>query len=212
MTRFLVVVVVVLLGGCKSLELPESPETLPQLIYQAPLPPWPVSSTGREINLDLKIFVHSDGTVRDAVLMRPTGFRNWDAQALQEVRRWRFSPAMARGKPVPLWIRQSVRIQFEPPLYMALAEIVVNETSLADSILNLLDSGESFESLARRFSVADSRERGGNLGKVDIRTYPAHIRRELADLREGRWSELLPLGQRYVIYKRLPQAVQARAD
>jgi len=212
MTRFVVVVVIVLLGSCKSLELPETPETLPQLIYQAPLPEWPVSSAGREINLDLKIYVQSDGTVRNVVLMRPTGFRDWDARALQEIRKWRFSPAMARGKPVPLWIRQVVRIQFEPPVYMALAEIVVNETSLADSILGLLDSGESFEALARRFSVAESRERGGMLGKVDIRTYPAHIRRELADLREGHWSELLSLGQRYVIYKRVPQPVEARAN
>lgn len=212
MTRFFVVAAIVLLASCKSLELPETPETLPQLVYQVPLPPWPVSTTHRELSLDLKIYVGTDGVVRDAVLMTPTVFREWDKQALQEVRKWRFSPAMARGKPIPLWIRQTVRVQFEEPLLMVLAEIAVTEAALADSLYDLLESGVSFDTLAKRFSVAASREQGGLVGEIDVRTFPSDVRRELVKLREGRFSEPLVLGQQYVIYKRLKQKLSAKVN
>jgi len=211
MTR-LFVVVVFLLGGCASLRTTEEPETLPQIIYQVPLPAWPSSSTDREIILDLKIRVGSDGSVRDAAFVTPTGFREWDAQALQVVRKWRFSPAMVDGKPVPLWIHQTVRMRFEPPTFMALAELACIEANLADSIHTLLGSGESFDSLAKRFSVAGSRERGGLLGEVDVRTFPAHIRHELVKLQEGQFTKPLLLGRQHVMYKRLARAIEAKAN
>ncbi len=211
MTRLLVVVVF-LLSGCTSLQPPEAPETLPQLVYQVPLPPWPTSAVDRDITLDLKIYVNSDGSVRDAVLLTPSGFRNWDASALQEIRKWRFSPAVDRGKPIPLWIRQTVRIHFEVPMFMPLAEFVCTGAALADSVYRLLKSGEPFELLAKQFSVVTSRERGGVLGKVDVRTFPAEIRRELAKLRDGEFTGPLVLGQRYIIYKRLARGIEARVN
>jgi TonB family protein len=213
MKRSFVVAILILLSGCKSLELPEAPETLPQLVYQAPLPPWPESSLLRELRLDLEIYVGTDGLVRDAVLITPTVFSEWNRRALEEVRKWRFSPAMARGKPVPLWIRQTVRVQFEQPMVMVLAEIAVSEAALADSLHRLLESGVPFDTLARRFSVAASRELGGVLGEIDVRTLPNEVRRELVKLQEGEFSEPLVLGQRYVIYKRLkPRSFSAKAN
>ncbi len=208
MTRLLVVTLCFLLGACRALELPEAPETLPQLIYQSPLPPWPGSSPVREISLDLKIYVNSDGTVREALLVAPTRFRDWNAQALREVRTWRFSPAIARGQPIALWIRQTVRVHFEEPNYVTLAECVCIDQSYADSVYTLLKSGEVFVSLASRFSVSKTRLSGGRLGDVDVRTFPSHIRSVVAKLRVGEFTLPLKLGQHYVIYKRIPSVVQ----
>jgi TonB family protein len=200
------VAVVLLLGGCASLQTAEAPDTLPKLVYQAPLPPWPTTVPNRQVSVDVKFLVAADGTVRRAELMTPSRFASWDREAVQQLLKWRFSPAMADGKPIPLWIRQTVNIRFAEPLIMGLAEIVCPDRVVADSVYQMLSSGTAFEVLAKSFSTAPSRDLGGSLGSINIRTLPTEIQDELTKLREGEFTHPLELGNGFVIYKRLRRA------
>ena len=50
-----VLIAALLLCGCASVEQAYVPDTLPQLIKQEPLPPWPFRTIANEVTLDIKI-------------------------------------------------------------------------------------------------------------------------------------------------------------
>jgi hypothetical protein len=106
-------------------------------------------------------------------------------------------------QPIASWIQQKVRVYFEPPAPMVISELACEDHGLIDSLYALLATGVPFDSLARRYSVFASREKGGFLGEVDLRSFPTHVRRQLANLRVGGITKPLALGQNVVIYKRL---------
>jgi TonB family protein len=196
------VAVAFVLAGCASLPMPEAPDTLPQLIYQVPLPAWPHPAVIQDVPLELMIRVAADGSVSNASLVTSSGNTEWDTLALAAVRQWRFSPARNGPTPIPTWIRQKVRVHFEAPSLMTLRELTFADQQFADSLYVLLQLGSPFDSLARTFSVSKSRARGGFLGEIDIRAYPSHIRRTLSSLHAGEFTKPLPLGDQFVIFKR----------
>lgn len=202
-----ILVVALLLSGCASFESFDSAVTYPEVISEAPLPPWPFRTLNPEVDLVVKVRVSDDGSVRDALLMTTSGNEEWDSLAVAQIRKWRYSPARLDGRPFALWIRQTVRIRFEEPLIMVMAELTCSNRMLADSLYTLLKSGSSFDSLARQFSVSTTRDRGGSVGEINIRSLPQKIRSEVEHLREGEITRPLELGNQFVIYKRLSRGI-----
>jgi TonB family protein len=205
-----VLVAVFLLCGCATIQPSYAPDTLPQLIRQEPLPPWPFRTMDSEVTLDIKIRIAADGSVKDVSFITPTLNPEWNALALQKIREWKFSPATIDGQPVALWIRQTLRMRFEEASYLRLAEIVCPDERTADSVYALLDAGAPFDSLARVFSTSSSRMQGGSLGDVDLRTLPLFIRHQLQRLLTNHFTSPIALGRDYVIYKRLAGGPRTR--
>ncbi len=61
------------------------------------------------------------------------------------------------------------------PERVRLFEIVVSSQKAAEDILRRLSMGESFETLAMRESITESREKGGDLGWIDVRKLEPEI-------------------------------------
>jgi len=200
MRRFLLIAL--LFSGCATVQRPDAPDILPRLVYQAPLPPWPTMAFAQGLTLDLMIRVSASGSVTKAALLTPSGNAVWDSLALVEILRWRFTPAKQGTIPIATWVQQRVRVQFESPLLMVLSELGSPDRSLMDSLYSMLQAGASFDSLARHYSVLESRSNGGYLGEVDARAYPAYVRRQLNDLHIGEMTEPLVLGENFVIFRR----------
>ena len=198
-----IVLAVLFLYGCAAFELPEATYSLPEVTYQSPLPQWPFHTETVSFNLTFKIHIAADGTVNDAIIESPTGSKEWDSLALEQVRKWRYSPALMNGRPTALWLRQTIRVNFDKPVLMAIADLTCPDRETADSLYALLKKGAPFDSLARLYSISDSRSRGGVVGEMDIHTLPVHISREIAVLHPGEISKPLKLGRTFVIYKRL---------
>jgi len=158
---------------------------------------------GGEVTLQLKLRIARDGSVTYASIVPSTGYEEWDTLAVAEIRKWRFSPAIVDGQPVAIWIRQQVRVRFEDPDFMSVAELVCSEQHLADSLYTLLQLHVPFDSLARTYSTSRSRDRGGIVSKMDLRTLPIYIRRELSALHTNEFTRPMMFGGEYVIYKRL---------
>jgi TonB family protein len=202
-----IVLAALLLCGCATFELPDTSYSLPEVTYRSSLPPWPFHSDNVSLNMTFRIHVAVDGTVNGAIIETPSGSKEWDSLASAEVRKWRYSPALMNGQPAALWLRQTITMRFDKPLYMKIAELTCPEETLADSVYAMLLAGVSFDSLARQFSVSDSRDRGGVVGEVDLHTLPLHISKEVATLHKGEITKPLKLGRQYVIYKRLTNSV-----
>jgi TonB family protein len=205
-----ILIAAVLLCGCATVQPTYVPDTYPQLVKQEPLPPWPFRTHDQEVTLDIKIRIGSDGFVKDVTLLTPSLNAEWNALALEKIRGWQFSPAIADGRPVALWIRQTLRLRFEEASYLRLAEIVCPDQRTADSVYTLLDAGMPFDSLARVFSTSSSRTEGGFLGDVDLRTMPLFVRHEVQNIRANHFTSPILLGRNYVIYKCLPAGFRTR--
>lgn len=198
-----IVLVAVLLYGCATFELPDTSYSLPEVINQSPLPPWPFHTDNVTLILTFKIHVSANGTVDNAIIETPSGNAKWDTLALTQVRSWRYSPALMNGQPTPLWLRQTVSLRFDQPLIMAIAELTCPDQVMADSVYSMLMVGASFDSLARQFSSSETRNRGGIIGELDLHTLPLKIYREVGKLQSGQFTKPLKLGRQFVIYRRL---------
>jgi TonB family protein len=205
-----VLIVVFILCGCATVEQAYVPDTLPQLIRQEPLPPWPFQTMNEEVSLDIKIRIDTEGSVKAVSFLTPTLSKEWNALALEKIRQWKFSPAIVDGRPVALWIHQTLRMRFEEASYLRLAEIVCPDERTADSVHALLDAGAPFDSLARVFSTSGSRTQGGFLGDVDLRTLPLFVRHELQKVRTDHITSPILLGRNYVIFKCLAAGPRTR--
>ena len=202
-----IVIAALLLCGCATFEPPDASYTLPELINQVSLPPWPYAPSAVSLTFTFRVHIAADGSVRDAVIETHSGSNEWDSLAVAQVRKWLYSPAIVNGRPMSIWIRQTVSVLFEKPLLMRLAELVCPERSLADSVYAMLAAGAPFDSLARKYSSSLTREHGGIVGEVDIHTYPNRIRQELSHLRSGEITKPLTLGRQFVIYKKISNGV-----
>ena len=195
---------VLLWWGCATTAPPESDLRMPELVSQVPLPAPSRLLQGRPLKLELKLHIAEDGSVREAMFVSSSGDPEWDLSALEKVRQWTFSPALHGTKPISIWIRQSVVLQFSDQIIMSLAEIRCTQRGRADSVYAALKAGAEFAELARQFSEASSAPKGGLLGDVDIRSYPQGVQVELKDLRPGAFGPPIRIGSAYVIFRRLP--------
>ena len=199
-----------LLWGCASTETVDMPEVMPRLIEQEPFPPMSEALVLNHSELELRILISEDGSVLKAQLMNPSTDAVWDSLAGERMKEWRFSPAMHGGKPITMWINFHAYIKFESPVYVGLAEIECSTIELADSVFALLQAGKNFDSLASSFSISKSKENHGQLGQVDISRYGDRVKRILTALKGDGYTEPIPLGEHFVIFKRL--AADGRFD
>ncbi len=154
-------------------------------------------------SLDTRMLIGTDGSVLAVHLENSSGDLLWDSLATERMKLWKFSPAMMSGTPVRVWIRQKILIKVETPFMIALAEIVVSDKALADSLYAALQSGEHFDTLVSLFSVSLSRAQQGNIGERDIHRYPPAVQPYLKHLKVNETTPPLQIGNQFVIFKRV---------
>ena len=206
------VLLLLIICGCATTQLPDSSGTLPVLLYQVPLPSTDRATYWGELKIDLKLRIAKDSSVQDILFLSSNTDPQWESSAKKEIQKWRFLPATQNGVPVPVWIRQSIIIRSEKPLTLSQSKIVSADYGGADSIYTLLKMGEDFESLARKGSAVPPPEYLGKIGEVDIRTFPFPIQKELEKLNVGEFTTPLQLGHSYIIFKRLIPERESKAD
>ncbi len=179
--------------------------TLPELVYQYPLPAFPKPLTSSPLRIDLKIFISENGSVREVELMNSSGSLSWDSSATNAIRQWKYSPARYEDKPVSIWLRQTAIVKFSDPLYLLLGEIIFNSEEEADSAFTLLEAGADFSEIVRKYSVGSSRSNSGSLGTVNVQIFPEQIKKILLKLKNGDHTAPLKHGEQFAIFKRLKE-------
>lgn len=79
-----------------------------------PKPPYPALSRklGEEGKVLLRVYVRSDGAVKELQLHRSSGFERLDRSAMNTVQNWRFVPARQGSKPVDGWVVVPINFTF----------------------------------------------------------------------------------------------------
>lgn len=201
---FVSVTVIVLFAACSSSQ-ETNDITLPALVYQEPLPPFPKPTTSPTLRIALQIHVRKDGTVDDVLFLNSSGSVAWDSAAISTIRRWKYSPARCEKQPINIWLHQTAVVTFSEPQYITLAEILCSTAEQADTVFLLLEQGADFTDLVLKYSVASSQSSNGILGTVNIQMYPEHIKRVLSRLRIGKYTEPTQYGAHFAIFKRLQE-------
>ena len=177
--------------------------TLPTLLEQQPLPPIPVEMTGPQVQLDFELLVAKDGSVLEARLLSGSGDAEWDSAVLLSMRKWKYTPAYYKDKPLKLWLRQSAIVRFVETRCLCLAEISCGSMADADSAYTMLSGGSEFGEVVQRYSIGSTKESGGELGQVSIQQYPKDIQKMLEGLKAGEYTKPVKYNDQYVIFKKL---------
>jgi len=203
MKNIILILSVLILAGCASMNQFDGEISSPELLKQYPLPPIPASIYSPNFSLNLKLLILENGTVKHATILNKTGNEEWDSLAQESILKWVYIPAHIKDKPVSMWVNQRVCVDFKDPVYMDLAEILCDTLETAQRIYEALSQNENFGEQALKYSVAPSHSNNGMLGKVDIRLYPNYIQREILSLRKNEFTKPIKYGDQYIIFKKI---------
>ena len=82
------------------------------------------------------------------------------------------------------------------------SHIVVNDKEKAQMIRKRYLAGESFASLAAKFSIdAETVESGGNLGYIDLAMLPEKAQKEVSRLKKGDISKIIEIDNEYYLFQ-----------
>jgi len=188
--------------GCSSMK-EITDRSVPQVLIQSQLPPFPETLTRPVFELETVMFIKEDGTVGKTRMLKGSGDAAWDSLVLFSMKQWRFTPARMDNKPVGSWFHMKSTLRNASPQVMNLAEILCTTQEEADSVYNQIEQGQNFNELAMRYSVDPSREMNGILGEININLYPENIRKPLGKLNVNGYTEPIKYGDLYAIFKRL---------
>jgi hypothetical protein len=200
--KWFIFLCLLVLAGCASVPEPESDLIQPVLVEQNPLPMVNFPCARPRILLNLSMLIDETGTIRHVKLNTPTGNIVWDSLVVKAIHSWKYTPAIANGRPLKVWVQQAVIVDLVEPVYVFLSEIVCNSEAEAMQLLDSLRSGIDFGILALRYSKSSSAAKQGFLGKVNINNYTNEVREVLSGLREHEYTAPLKIGPQFVIFKR----------
>ncbi len=179
----------VLIGCSASEESANDFDETPKLRdYSPPEFPPSVFLSNRVEEVELRLLISEEGKVEKVLILRSTGNRECESAAMEAAMKWRYSPARKKGKPVVVWVEQKVTFKVKPMLLVSFYELEVSSQELADSLWQLLNDGENFSTLARKYSIAKSVAEGGFRENVISDVLDPNVAAALAKLRDGELS------------------------
>ncbi len=203
LTIFLALAFAVLPGGCSIFGIRGNEPVMPVAIEKADLPPAPAGAPNGSLFLKTRLLITKRGAVKRVQLINSSGNPAWDSAAAAAITHWKYSPGLENGKPIEMSVIQVMHVISTPPRLVHLMQMWFSSESEADSVLAMLRSGSSFDSLVKIHSIPNSVLRSGYMGLVNIHLFPRNVRRQLVNLKPRRFTSVLPIGPYYVIFKRV---------
>lgn len=193
----------ILLTGCGIFKSSEPQKTEPKLLKQSALPQIPSLLQKQGFEFYCEMLISENGVVERASIIKSSGDKDWDSLAAISLMKWEFSPALSDNKPIRTLIKRKVNVEFVEPNSILLAEIICNTESEAFSAFFDLKNGLDFGKAAEKYSISDSKNNSGIIGKVDIQHYTGRTRQILSRLKENEFTEPFAYGKYFAIFKRL---------
>jgi TonB family protein len=133
----LVFAILLLLSGCAIGEQAAVSTQPQELIKMSPLPAL-ASPVPAVVRLRVLFRVLSDGTVAEVRILKSSGDAEWDASAVDSMKRWRFSSIANDTVEGGRLFHYLLSVRAETPVVMTLGELLVSRQQAADSLFSLL--------------------------------------------------------------------------
>ena len=79
-----------------------------------PVYPELAQQTGLEATVVVRILVYKDGSVKDVIVVRPSGTKvGFEESAIEAVKQWVFKPAIQNQKPVSVWMNYPIKFTIQ---------------------------------------------------------------------------------------------------
>lgn len=195
----------ILLTGCGIFKSSEPLRKEPKLLKQSALPQIPSHLQKQGFEFYCEMIISENGAVERASIIKSSGDKDWDSLAAISLMEWQFSPALFNNRPIRTLIRRKVNVEFVEAHSILLAEIICNTDSEASSAYFDLKNGMDFGKTAEKYSISDSKNNAGIIGKVDIQHYTGRTRQILSKLKENEFTEPFAYGKYFAIFKRLKE-------
>jgi len=197
------VAVVLMFAGCTFFSETQNPDTLPELVFRTSLPEVPSDWAYSQPKMEVLFEISRTGEVLGARFVNATGYELWEAKALEEMKRWRFSPAHLGQDSVSVWVRLPIAVRFTDQKVIFLAQLICTDRACADSAHQLLILGHPFENIVEKLPGSGLGTYEKYIGETDISAYPRELQNEIKQLKESGYTRPIRIGDSYVIFKRL---------
>jgi hypothetical protein len=196
------IVIIVLLGGCVT-QKKTPDESIPYPISMALFPILSDEIAVDEVIVTALFYVLADGSVDEVVLTNQIINPEWDAAAVDSMKKWQFSRLPSNMDPDGIWLRRVIKVQFEEPNIMDLAFITLDDSTVADSLYSTLNLRSNFirlfdQSISHPFMYEFEIIRVQNIAK-----YPEHVRLELRKLKINNYTKPIRLNNQFLIFQRV---------
>jgi hypothetical protein len=197
---------IILLVGCAT-QKSEPDESIPYPVSMSLFPVLGDTIEIDEVIVSALFYVLPDGTVEDVALTDRIISPEWDAMAVDSMKKWKFSKLPASSDPNGIWLRRVIKVQFEEPTIMDLAYIRVDELAVADSLYSTFTSRSNFSQIFDRnsfhpFPYTFEIERDQNISR-----FPEHVRLELRKLKINNYTKPIRLNNQYLIFQRIESVI-----
>lgn len=194
---------ILIVAGCSSRGVIGPDPSIPYPVTMALFPVLEEPGALDNIMLDVLFYVRHDGIVEDVALAKPAISSSWDAAAIDSMKKWVFTRPPSHLTENGIWLRRTVKVEFEEPMIMDLVALYVNDEAVADSLFRRFhwrtDLQRDFaDPGAHDFSYQVQVERD-----INISRYPDHVRNELKKLKINGYTRPIRVDRQYVIFQRL---------
>jgi hypothetical protein len=199
--KFMFFIALIVVIGCSS-QRNNFDQSVPYPVKMALFPAL-AEAPKKDFSLTVLFYLNQDGNVLDVALAGDGISPEWDAAAIDSMRKWVFSKPSQIDNQEGIWVRRTVKVQFEDTVIMNLVSVSIPNESVADSVYATLTYRSKLEELfedptKHAFPYTYSAVYDQNLG-----VYPDHVRNELKKLRIFNYTKPIKLDSYYVIYQRL---------
>ena len=198
-----ILLVAILFAGCTFFSETPNADRMPQLVFRTALPMVPSDWADSHPRLEVLFHISNSGEVIDARFVNSTGNDSWEANALKEMKQWRFSPAHLGPDSISVWVRVPIAVRYTDPKLVFLAQLICTDQTCADSAYRLLEAGRQFDLIGQELTLAGFSAYERIVGETDIHVYSKEVQKELQKLKEDDFTAPIRVGESFVIFKRL---------
>ncbi len=208
MRRVLILVILpVCLLACRSSR--ETKNDVPiQLVEKTLLPDFEGAAHPMRSRFQVMIRVKPDGSVEEARNMNPIINAEWDAAAIDSIKKWRFTSFSSEDFPDGVVLQFPIKIEMiHESEIVTTGELWFASRAKADSIYDQLRAGRDFFDFVTSLQLDESIDVAFYQRTMEVGNYPRQAQKVVDRLRAEDFSKPVRVRDHYVIYRKMEEPV-----